>query len=150
MTVKFGGKTPLADHGAGIWDASRNYMRIMLRDLVTEARLGLHPWEQHSERPTRLVINIDMFASIEGDLGAEHEAGIVDYDHIHAALRAWPARPHTRLIETLLHELVGLCFDSARVEACRVSILKPDIFNDAAAAGVEAYIRRDQYGRAER
>ena len=43
------------------------------------------------------------------------------------------------LLETLLHELVTLCFRDARVSACRVSIMKPDIFNEASGAGVEVY-----------
>ena len=47
-----------------------------------------------------------------------------------------------RTVEVLVAELVDLCFEHKRVEACRVSVLKPDIFNDAAAAGVEAYVRR--------
>ena len=38
-----------------------------------------------------------------------------------------------------LEELVALCFRDARVEACRVSIVKPDIFNEAGGAGVEVY-----------
>jgi dihydroneopterin aldolase len=48
-------------------------------------------------------------------------------------------RPHTLLLETLLEELVSICLIDAKVEACRVSIVQPDIFNAAAAAGVEVY-----------
>jgi len=45
-------------------------------------------------------------------------------------------------IETLLEELVKLCFRDKRVRACRVSIFKPDIYNEAAGAGVEIFRER--------
>ncbi len=104
----------------------------------TEAHVGLHPWERHPERPTRLIVNVDMFAPTDG-------AGppFIDYDSVRDAIRAWPARPHTDLLETLAEELVGLCFAFAAVRACRVSVEKPDIFNEADAAGVEIFRVRE-------
>ena len=115
------------------WDASRNYTRVVLRDVQTEANVGLHPWERHSERPTRLLVTVEMFAYAgQGD-------AFIDYDPVRDAIRAWPGRPHTDLLETLAGELVALCFANLRVEACRVSVLKPDVFNEVGAAGVEFY-----------
>ena len=146
MTAKGGGGAPLPGGMAGLWNPDRSHLRVIVRDLVVEAAVGLHPWEQHPERPTRLVVNIEMFALLAArGLRAETEARIVDYDHIRDALKAWHTRPHTPLIETLLDEVVGLCFRNPRVDACRVSIVKPDIFGEAAAAGVEVYMRREDW-----
>lgn len=114
------------------------YTRMMIRDLVTEVRLGVHAWERHEEKPQRIIVNVELFAD---DMGkpTNDVSSIVDYDYIREAIRAWPQREHTVLIESLLEELVGLCFRDARVKACRVSILKPDIYNEAAGAGVEVF-----------
>jgi dihydroneopterin aldolase len=125
----------------GLWDGRRSYTRVILRDVVTEARVGLHAWERHPERPTRLVVNVEMFAHAE--IGSESAETFIDYDAVHAALRAWPGRPHTDLLETLAGELANLCLALPRVQACRISVMKPDIFNDAAAAGVELYRVRE-------
>ena len=116
--------------------ADKSYVRLMIRDLVTEVRLGLHPWERHPEKPQRIVINVEMFASPPKRAKA---AAPIDYDYVREAIRKWPRRKHTVFIETLLEELVKLCFHDKRVEACRVSIFKPDIYNEAAGAGVEVY-----------
>jgi dihydroneopterin aldolase len=124
--------------------ATTSHIRVVLRDIATEAHVGLHAWERHPERPTRLIVNVEMFAPLLKPLSAESPDSIVDYDPVREALKAWPTRPHTPLLETLLHELVELCFHDARVSACRVSIMKPDIFNEAAGAGVEVYQIRDQ------
>ncbi len=120
-----------------LWDAARSYQRVILRDLVTEVPLGLHAWERHKERPQRIVVNVELFAHTDGTFGSRET--IVDYDEIRNELKAWRARDHVELIETLLEDLVALCFRNARVEACRVSIVKPDIFNEAGGAGVEVY-----------
>ena len=123
---------------------SGSHLRVVLRDIVTEAQVGMHPWERHPERPTRLIVNVEMFAPLIRPLSTESADSIVDYDPIREALKTWPTRPHTPLLETLLHELVELCFRNPRVSACRVSIMKPDIFNEAAGAGVEVYQIRQQ------
>ena len=132
-----------AQSGA-LWDSVRGYQRIVLRDIVTEVRLGLHPWERHAERPTRIVVNVELFAHLPRPFSGTGVESVLDYDTIRNELRAWPRKEHTDLIETLIEELIALCFADARVEACRVSILKPDIFNEAAGAGLEVYRLRSE------
>jgi dihydroneopterin aldolase len=117
-----------------------DYVRAILRDVETEAHVGLHPWERHPERPTRLLVSVEMAARRDGR--ADRGAGLLDYDPIRAALRAWPARPHTDLLETLAEDLLDICLANPRVEVASVSILKPDIFNEAGAAGIEIRRRR--------
>jgi dihydroneopterin aldolase len=123
---------------AEIWDASRSYRRIILRNVQVEAKVGLHPWEMHPERPTRLIVNVEIFVPV-GTPAEEKAAIFVDYDPIRDALRCWPQRPHTPLLETLVDELAELCLAHPRAAACRVSIMKPDVFNEAEGAGVEVY-----------
>jgi dihydroneopterin aldolase len=134
-------KVPHGSPSATHWSTGQGYVRMMIRDLVTEVPLGLHPWERHPEKPQRIVINVELYAAPAGPI--KGHSSIVDYDYIRAAIRKWPRRKHTVFIETLLDELVTLCFRDARVQAARVSIFKPDIYNEAAGAGVEVYRVRD-------
>ncbi len=119
------------------WQPGASYVRVVLRDVTTEAQVGLHPWERHAQRPTRLLVNVEMFAA------HDPHGAFIDYDPVRDAIRSWPGRPHTDLLETLAEELVALCLAQPRVQACRVSVMKPDVFNEAAAAGVEFYRVRD-------
>lgn len=128
---------------AATWTGERGYARMMIRDFVTEVRLGVHDWERHPDKPQRVIVNVEMFADSRSHHTGEGLASVIDYDHIHEALRRWPSRPHVVLIETLLEELIELCFHDRRVRACKVSIVKPDIYNAAAGAGVEIYRVRD-------
>jgi len=129
-------KAPLP--GPAHWSTEAGYVRMMIRDLVTEVRLGLHPWERHPEKPQRIVVNVELYAAPQTGR-YKHVSSVVDYDYIREALRKWPRRRHTVFIETLLEELVTLCFKDKRVKAARVSIFKPDIYNEAAGAGVEIF-----------
>jgi dihydroneopterin aldolase len=125
--------------GAKVWDPNRSHVRVVLRDVEVQASVGLHPWERFRERPTRLIVNVEMFAAADGPVDGGGAGGIIDYDTVRATIVQWPQRPHVDLLETLVEELVGVCFSIARVQACRVSVMKPDIFNDAAAVGVEVF-----------
>jgi dihydroneopterin aldolase len=134
-------KAPQAVPSATHWSTDKGYVRMMIRDLVTEVRLGLHPWERHPEKPQRVVVNVELYAAPAKAI--KDHSSIVDYDYIRDALKKWPRRKHTVFIESLLDELVKLCFRDKRVQAARVSIFKPDIYNEAGGAGVEIYrVRR--------
>jgi 7,8-dihydroneopterin aldolase/epimerase/oxygenase len=120
-----------------IW-SDRDYIRAEIKNLEVQVQVGLHPWEKHPEKPTRLLVNVEMFAHLDRTKNHSQNS-IVDYDPIRNAIKEWPKRPHTLLLETLAEEVIELCFQNPRVEACRVSLLKPDIFNEADGAGVEIY-----------
>lgn len=116
-----------------------DHVVVRLNNVVVETRCGIHPWEQYPERPNKLSIDISLFAKLEHRRLAEF--GYIDYDQIRQFLKAFPERPHTPLLETLLDEIVDKCFADARVEACKVSIVKLNIFNEA-EPGVEVYRTR--------
>jgi dihydroneopterin aldolase len=127
-----------------VWDASRSHVRVVLRDVEVLAAVGLHAWERHPERPSRLIVNVDMYAYSDGPADGAGAAGIIDYDKVRTAIAAWSGRAHVDLLETLTEQLVAVCFGIAAVQACRVSVMKPDIFAEAAAVGVEVFrVRAD-------
>lgn len=120
-----------------------DHVEVKLKNVIVETPCGVHPWEQHPERPNRLSINVTLFAKL--DHRRLHQFGFIDYDNIRNFLKQFPSRPHTALLETLLDEIVDKCFVDERVDACHVSVMKLDIFNEAEAAGVEVYRTRAQW-----
>lgn len=123
--------------------SSRDHVRTVILDAIIERRCGLHPWERHFERPNKLKITVEMFAGLaSGPMGAKV---FIDYDRVRDFLKTFPSLPHTDLLETIVDEIVGKCFEDERVEACRVRVLKADIFSEAAAAGVEVFRTRESW-----
>ncbi len=121
-----------------------DYLKVVLKDVVVEARCGIHPWERFAEKPNRLRISIDLFLPLpHGRLDTSKV--FFDYDALRDFLRTFPSRPHTELLETLIDDIVEKCFEDQKIAACRVSVLKPDIFNEADAAGVEVFRTRESW-----
>ena len=73
---------------------------------------------------------------------ATNRETIIDYDDIYSGIKQWSQNGHTELIETYLQDLLGLYFRYEKVTAARVSITKPDIFENADQVGVEVFMTR--------
>ena len=113
------------------------YVRMVLKDLAIPLRVGVHAGERGVTQ--RVLITAEMFAEDPGRGPENGLESVVNYDSVYRQIRAWSERPHVDLLETLLEELAALCFDNPRVRACRVAIMKPDVFPEAAEAGVELF-----------
>ena len=124
------------------------YSKIVLQNAEVTTRVGLASWER--ERPQRLLVNIELYAASEDYLQDVTAGSIIDYCPIYDRIQSWSARPHTDLIETLVCDLLNACFDCPRVIACKVSVIKPEVFDRAQGAGAEAFMRRRDYERGRR
>ena len=127
-----------------LWDADASYHRVALRDITIEMSVGIADWERTPGFKQRVIINVELFTHSDGHRGGGISS-CINYDPIHEYIVSnWPDRPHTDLLETLAEELIPICFNDARVEACRISLQKPDVYQDTGAAMVEFYrLRRD-------
>jgi FolB domain-containing protein len=122
------------------WDAHASYERVALEDLAVELAVGIDSWERAPGKTQRLLVTVEMFRH-RGAFTGSRIADCLDYDrvHRHVAARWTPGRAHADLLEPLLEELVAVCFEDARVEACRVAIRKPHVYNGRAVPVVEVY-----------
>jgi 7,8-dihydroneopterin aldolase/epimerase/oxygenase len=126
-----------------LWDAARSYERVALEDVALEMPVGLKDWERTPGKAQRLLVSVELFRH-RGALEAPTLAECLDYGRLaRHLLGTWtPARAHTDLLESLIEELVALCLDDPRVEACRVTIRKPHVYNGRAVPLVEVYRTR--------
>ena len=119
------------------------YTKIFLKDVRVSVLLGLLPQER--ERTQEIIVNVELFTMQPAYLKDSTAKTIIDYRGVYELVTGWKNRPHTDLIETLVQDLLGACFAYRDVAACKVSVLKPEIFEYAAGAGVEAFVTRDQF-----
>jgi dihydroneopterin aldolase len=138
-----------------IADAVRGLRHVFLRDMMLQARIGVHPHEH--EGPQRVRINVDLAVEDEGaraatagglpalsrpPVGRDDLARVVDYETIANSVRAIVGAGHVRLVETLAERIAEACLADRRVVSARVKVEKLEIFPDAASAGVEVERRR--------
>jgi dihydroneopterin aldolase len=105
-----------------------------------EIKCGMHKWEQHPERPTRLLVTVKMFADLAD--GPTSGQRFIDYDALRTYLKSLEHGDHIAKLETIADGIAATCFADKQVEACSIQIEKPDIFNEAEAAGIEVFRTR--------
>ena len=90
-------------HGrCGLWDPGQSYQRVILRDMVVEVRLGLHPLGASSRAAAARGRQCRTVRPPERDRSRAAASRRFDYDRIRDAVRTRPLRGHPTWIETLL------------------------------------------------
>jgi dihydroneopterin aldolase len=128
-----------------IHETEDSYVRVVVRDMALDLRIGLYESEKKDGRRQKVVVNVALYASTKNYLQQASAENIIDYSRVINALRAWSERPHTLLVETYVRELLDLCFAMPMVEACGVSIFKAEVCPESNGAGVEVFMRRADY-----
>jgi len=114
--------------------AAARMMKVLVRDLVLPARIGVY---QHEKLGTQRVrINLELICTehpaIKDDLN-----NVVNYAELVGQVRAIVDAGHINLVETLAYRIAQACLDDRRVQTAKVRIEKLDVFEEADSVGVE-------------
>jgi dihydroneopterin aldolase len=114
--------------------------RVLIRDLVLAARIGV--WKREKTMEQRIRINVELVAVKPGPLlGPDGKSGrrerILRYDTVVTGIRRLVAEGHVDLCETLAERIAILCLENRRVRNARVKVEKLDVYPDAASVGAE-------------
>lgn len=122
--------------------SKESYISVFVKQMRVNVRIGLHEFEK--DKPQPLDVSVELFTDVSYLSGIDKDK-IIDYALIYEAIKAWETRGHVELIETYLNEVLQLAFGFENVTACRVSISKSDIFEEAEGAGLEVFMRREDW-----
>lgn len=109
---------------------------IVLRDVMVRMHLGIHAHERAA--PQRVILNARV--SIDPDAP---DGYWYDYDALHRFITALDGA-RIDLHEQLLDRIAAFVMADAHVAALWLSSSKPDIFGNAAGAGIEVAFTRVQ------
>lgn len=124
--------------------SSPSTVSIAFERVAVDVHVGEHAWEQHPERPTRLHLDLTLTFAY-ADYTGKH-GGYVDYDPLRAFLRELERGPHTNKLETIAQRILTACFQETPAERVKLSIIKPDIFNEMQGAGLVYDVTRADFG----
>ncbi|MDR3516286.1 MAG: dihydroneopterin aldolase [Azospirillaceae bacterium] len=110
-------------------------MRMFVRDLVLDARIGA--FDHEKQAPQRIRLNVDFRVADPGLPAHDRLDEVVCYDRLIGAIRDIIAAGHIHLLETLAHRIADRCLADPRIRSITVRIEKLDIIADAASVGVE-------------
>lgn len=118
-------------------DAQRQQRLVFIRGLEMQARLGIHAHEKIA--PQRIVVGVEIAVAdpwAPAGVGPDELARVVDYEKLVHLARDEVAKGHVMLVETLAERLATAALADPRVRRVRVTIEKPEAFEDVAAVGV--------------
>ncbi len=125
---------------APLWRRDGDWECVALRAVRLWLRVGVR--EEERRRPQPVEVEVELYRRAPRDRRGGL-AACLDYDRLHRHLtEAWPARPHTGLLEELAEDLVAFCLADPRVEACRVVVRKPEIYAGRGVPEVSLYRAR--------
>ena len=119
-----------------------DFYKTSLVDMRLELPLGIHPWEHDPRRPQLVALDIDLFWRRPENFHPLAITDVVDYEQVRGDIKAWSNHAHTKLIETLLDELLEICMKDPRVAIARARLAKIGVFNEVREVAVEAVRRR--------
>lgn len=108
--------------------------RILLRDLVVRASIGVHEHEHRRPQPVR--INVELTVRHPGPGFRDEIAAVLSYEGLVDGIRRVAQVGHIKLIETLADRIADLCLADDRVFGAEVRVEKLEVFPDAASVGV--------------
>ena len=109
--------------------------RVIIRDLVVGAKLGIYTHERHGTQPVRFNIELEVtphHAPLQDVIGQ-----VVNYDTVVRRVQAIVAAGHINLVETLAERVAAMCLEDQRVVTARVRVEKLAAIPEAASVGVE-------------
>lgn len=127
-----------------MWDKQCDHECLALRDVRVAVRVGVYAREH--DAPQLLGVDVELYRRRREFTGSAL-ADCLDYDRVyHHLTQVWPAREHVELLERLAEELIRVCLDDARVEACRVVIRKLEVYPGTAMPEISVWRRREPTG----
>ncbi|MFO1049051.1 MAG: dihydroneopterin aldolase [Geminicoccaceae bacterium] len=127
-----------------MWDKQCDHECLALRDVRIPVRVGVYAREH--DAPQLLGVDVELYRRRREFTGSAL-ADCLDYDRVHHHLtHVWPARAHVELLELLAEDLIDVCLDDVRVEACRVVIRKLEVYPGTAMPEISVWRRREPPG----
>jgi dihydroneopterin aldolase len=109
--------------------------RVIIRNLVLLARVGVYRHEQST--PQQVRINIELTTEDPPQPLNDEIRNVVNYEEVVLSVKEVLAQSHINLVETLAEMIADLCLADARVVGVRVGIEKLHAISEAESVGVE-------------
>jgi dihydroneopterin aldolase len=114
---------------------ARDTWRVIIRNLVLPARVGVYRHEQLA--PQQVRINIELTTEDPPRPLNDEIRNVVSYEEVVLSVKEVLVRGHINLVETLAEAITDLCLSDTRVVGARVGIEKLHAIPEAESVGVE-------------
>lgn len=103
-----------------------------LHGLMIHASIGILPHERRRKQPVR--IDLDVMHTLPDP--QEHLEASIDYDRLHRIVTTIMTSGHIDLVESAVNRIAEACLEVPHVHFIRLRLLKTEIYDDTAGAGM--------------
>ena len=108
--------------------------RILVRDLVLPASIGIYEHERMHRQ--RVRVNVELDVADPGSFTGEDFSQVLNYEFVVGGIKAMIAGGHIELVETLAERVAALCLEDRRAIQATVTVEKLDVYPEAGGVGV--------------
>ncbi|MBO6784519.1 MAG: dihydroneopterin aldolase [Alphaproteobacteria bacterium] len=120
--------------------------KIFFRNLMIDARMGVHDHEQGRTQPVR--INIVLYMHQDTAPNTDSITEVFNYDLVRDGVLELVGARHINLQETMVEEIANFVLGFEQVLAVRVSTEKTDVYPECDGVGFELIrVRPDNWGK---
>ena len=113
----------------------KNTSKLIIRDMVLKASIGVNPEEKIS--PQDVIISVEAELCETPHTSNDDINDVLSYDNIVQAIKSLTKERHINLVETLAEDIAQEVLSLKAVSVCKISVEKPDIYDDIGRVGVE-------------
>jgi dihydroneopterin aldolase len=108
--------------------------KILIRQLRTEAIIGIHDWEKAQRQP--LFFDLDLSTDCAPAARSDDIKDALDYFAVCADIQAWVNGSRCELIETLAEQICQRLLAKYPIDQVQLSLYKPQAVDDAQTVGL--------------
>lgn len=102
----------------------RNQTKILVRDFIVPARIGIYPREHES--PQKIKVSVEIVLK-DHEIKRDHIEETMSYEGMVAAIRDLPQQ-HFELVETMAEHLANVALTDMRTACVTVTIEKLEVY----------------------
>ncbi|QQG35244.1 MAG: dihydroneopterin aldolase [Micavibrio aeruginosavorus] len=104
--------------------SGQNQTRVLVRDFIVPARIGIYPHEHQA--PQRICVSMDVLLR-DHEIPRDDIEDTMSYEGLVQAIRDLQ-KQHFNLVEILAEHLAGLALQDSRVASVSVTVEKLDVY----------------------
>ena len=109
--------------------------KIFFKEIDIPCSIGVY--EHEKKHPQRIIINIELELSSEVEPTNDRIDETLNYDLIYREIKKISSSQHFNLVETLTYHIFVYLKKLKKVSNLRISVAKPDIYDDCNKVGYE-------------
>lgn len=117
-----------------------NSSKLIIRDLAFMMSIGVYEQEKLAKQRVLISADVELLAPPKSE--RDDIADVLSYDDVIRDIEGLCGGGHVHLVERLAEDIANAILNYNQVKSCKVTVEKPDIYENARSVGIEIIRQR--------